>query len=246
MFQSLKKLISKKENSHVESGLFKSFEPLEFYPNTTYEKKIYSTQYDIKDELLDPSKAKDTLFTIYSSLMKSSDSLLFESINIKLDLIMLSGKVLGREYPKTSSFFIENAKSDISAILEVQSGSGYIILQKTDQKNISIVKVEKNSVVEVPKNYVFVLINKTIDSNLICFCATSKKSNIIKNYLSDKNGTIVYLTETGFVRNKNYEPFYELEEKSAIYDSQENKEIKDIYNDIVENTSFYDNKLNKY
>lgn len=234
------------KNKEIEAPspqLVSTFSPLSFPQDTSFSKKTYSTIYDIKDELLDPSKAKDTIFARYEGFCKSFDSLMFESTNIKSELLVVYPKKLGREYSKTSSFYAEDEEENPKEVVyEVLNGSAYFLLEnKSDDKDIRLIKLGKNNKIIIPKKFYYVIINSSETETLVCISLMSKTTKLKKSLFRKDHGATLYYTDTGFIRNQNKESNYSLKEFEGNY--TEDKILnnnKELYKDFLHSPEKYE------
>jgi hypothetical protein len=244
MFESIKNLLSnKKETKPKKPELITSYNPLSFPEDTTFSKKTYSTVYDIKDELLDPQKAKDTVFVQYDFFMKDYDTLMFESTQIRSDLLVIYPKKLGREYSKTCSLYaIDDEENPKEVVYEILSGYGYFLLQsKTDEKDIKIIKLGKNNKIIIPKKYYYLIINSSESEPLVSLSLMSKSTMIRKNNFKNDHGATLYYTDSGFIKNQNKEANYSLSEFEGNF-TQEKLLSNDntIYKDFLKSPEKYE------
>jgi oxalate decarboxylase/phosphoglucose isomerase-like protein (cupin superfamily) len=198
------------------SKLFESLNPLEFSKNTSYDSKEYFTAKNLKNQSLDPQDSKDIIYTLYHDISKKSDSLLFESSEIKVDLFIIHPKKLGREFAKTLR--LTNLMKDESkeTVFEVISGSGKIIVEDIMGEEIRLIKVEKGSLVVIARNHSFVIINDS-ETNLSILSLSARESEFIDSFKDQKAGAALYYTSKGFLRNKNNSPVFNLEEVEDDY-----------------------------
>lgn len=218
--------------------LFKDLKNLILNNNIVFNKIKDFNLNDIKTEVLDYNKknSNSLVYKIYSSIRKSSDTLLFESSNLTCDLFVIFSQKIGREYSKTSSISLSNDNFSFNEILfQTINGSGYFILQDLDDiKNIKVIKIKKDSIVVIPKNHSFVIINDNLEKNLILINLKSKNLEYNFNVLNKYNGSTLYFTDKGFIKNKNISPMYHLEDYK--FDFLENYKFEKhlgIYNEFI-------------
>lgn len=204
--------------SRDDFRLISKYNPLKFFPDFKFSEKVEFKSMDINDELLDSSNNLDLVFTYYKDISKESHRNLILNSKYRFDLFVLKPKVIGRELSKTLSLKYESLDRSKSSILQILSGYGYALLEDLkDEKNLKLVKVEKGSYVYVPKGFVFVLINKSLEENLVCLSLNLRVSELILGTLKSVSGATLYYTTLGFVKNKNALAFYSIDEHFGEY-----------------------------
>ncbi len=215
MLKSLKGMLFKK---NTVSGLISIYDPLSFSENTIYSKKQTVFSRSVKSELLDYSSDKNLMYSVYYMVTKDFDTLFFESVGIKPSIFAIKPGFIGREFNKTSSMMIEKDGNPKDSLFQVLSGDGYFLIENLDEeKEIILVKVSKGSLVCVPKNYSFVIINSSFSNNLVCISLIAKNAIFIENVLGKTSGAALYYTRNGFIKNSNIASSYKLIEYNGDY-----------------------------
>lgn len=225
-----------KTNIADNNHLITSFNPAIIGPKTQFAKHIRFSTFDYDKELLDPPKSSIETFEIYFNIKKNQDTLIFETSNTKCNLFIIYPKMIGREFNKTTSFTTDYKGEKKDTIFEVISGEGYFILEKLEeQKDVKIIKAEKGSIIMIPKEYSFTIINTSKSENLLCINMIGKRTKTLGNVLTKSNGNVLYLIKSGFTKNKNASPAYNLEEINGdfLLDYNFSKE-KGLYKEFLE------------
>ncbi len=223
--------------------LLKDLNNIKFYNDVIYREAKKFSPNDFKLELLDKiSKSKNYSkenFIIFYDVMKNTDSLLFNSSQIESNIFLIKPGFIGREYSKSPSIYLKNEFNEFNeTIFQVLNGSGYFLLEnencETGIRNIKIIKISRNSIVIIPKNFSFTIIN-TSKENLVLLNLKRKDIDFNFNNLNKINGSSLFLTKKGFIRNRNISPIYHLEhfEGDHLEDYLFNKE-KGLYLEFIE------------
>ena len=87
----------------------------------------------------------------------------------------------------------------------------------------------------IPKEYSFTIINTSKSENLLCINMIGKRTKTLGNVLTKSNGNVLYLIKSGFTKNKNASPAYNLEEINGdfLLDYNFSKE-KGLYKEFLE------------
>jgi oxalate decarboxylase/phosphoglucose isomerase-like protein (cupin superfamily) len=229
------KLFTKTLNTD-KNHLITNFYPLVLGPKTQFAKHMKFSTSNYDKELLDPPKYPIETFEIYFNIKKNHDTLIFETSNTKCNLFVIYPKMIGREFNKTTSFttYYKGEKKD--TIFEIISGQGYFILETLEPtKDIKIIQIAKNSIIIIPRQYSFTIINTSPTENLLCINMIGKRTKTIGNILTKSCGNALYLLKSGFIKNKNASPAYNLEEISGdfLIDYNFSKE-KGLYKEFIE------------
>ncbi len=216
--------------------LFRISEPFTLNNGVIYKNKKYYKISDINKEILDFIDSDKFVFSKYDGILRDNDSFLFENMKIKNSLIMLKPLFIGREYSKTCSFLNEFQEEPKTCILEILSGKGYILLENLNNKKLKLIKVSKKSIIYVPKNYTFTIINRTSDLNLILEIFSDSNSEFKESLYQKNNGNSIFYTKNGFVKNKNVLANYNLEEYDKYYleDFNFNQNDKTLYEQFLD------------
>ncbi len=168
----------------------------------------------ISSESLDPNtKSNETLFSLYKSVSYLGDENLFKEHDLSLDYLVLKPKLLGREFSKTSSISLKK-----SALIQIVSGEGYVLLEKVEDKRIlNIVKVKSNSYVYVPKGFSFAFINSSEDNDLCVLILRDLNSNYSFNSFEREGGFCLFYIKSGFIKNMNAQPDYKINDFEGNY-----------------------------
>lgn len=235
MFEKIINIFDKKENNDKCENLIVNFNPFTLCENSKFIRKEEYDLIDLKNELLDPKKSKDKIFTIYWNIYKKEDSLIFETSNLKCNIFILFPRLIGREYSKTLIFNTIYKEESKEALFEIMKGEGHFILESNfDEKKVIVVKVKEKDLVLVPKDYSFVIINSSENQELVCFSVIGKNTRFEKNKFNFYNGCSLYYTKQGFIKNENIDFLYKLEnyEGNYIFDNSFNKK-NSLYEEFV-------------
>ena len=230
MLQSLKKKIFKGKNELI----FKT-NPISFQKNISYNSLKEYTNFENKNSYLDAQPNQIKTFQIFDKICKTSDSLFFETANLKCSLFNVFAQLIGREFNKTVPFKVNYKQETQNSIFEVLEGSGYFILENLNLfSEIKLIKVSKNSQVFIPKNYSLTIINSSLTDNLICIALCGKNSKFEKVNYKKNFGSAIFYTKKGFIKNQNFN-FFKLDEIEGDYleDFYFNKE-KGIYKEFTD------------
>lgn len=199
--------------------LLSSNDPLTLNKEVIYDSKKYYTISDISEELLDPKKKKESIFMYYSNICKGYDKVLLEERKYSFDLISISPKTIGRERSKSCSFMAKNTSGNSKKVLiQILSGNGYVIIQDpNDMKNIVVIEVSKDNYVEVKEDYAFLFINSSDDEMFNVLILRDSEVYLEEMVLKSINGAILYYTTSGFIKNFNADPSYELDDHKGNY-----------------------------
>jgi oxalate decarboxylase/phosphoglucose isomerase-like protein (cupin superfamily) len=222
----------KKKNKSV---FIKSSEPFILKKDIIYDEKKYYSLKDIKEELLDYTDNKNSAFCIYNNITRDRDSSSFKAHNLKNTLFLIKGLKIGREYNKTSSIIVKENDSPLLSIMEIISGEGYILLENLKKNIIKIIEVRERSLVIIPRNYSFTIINKNENRNLIGNLLSKNDSKLNLKHLLINGGNSLFYTDTGFIKNKNADPYVKIEEYENNYleDYNYDKNEKGIYESFL-------------
>lgn len=198
--------------------LISCFNPIQFSKNVIFKDcRVFYSSY-LKDELLDPVLKKKEVFSIYTRVCKSSDLLLFQSFDVVFDIYSINCGFLGREYMKTISFCAKHDEMSREVIFRVLNGEGFFLLENTlDRREVKFIKVKKGDFVLIPKDWAFIMINSSTSQNFVASCLRDKSVRIKKDLFRDVNGAFLFYTKTGFIKNKNVGPYYNLQEYFGDY-----------------------------
>lgn len=213
-------------NSSVD--LINTFNPLSLSKNTVFFKEHVFKFLDFKNELLDLKSLSKNSFSVFWRISRSSDQLIFESLNFKCNLFVLDSKFVGREFNKTTSFSVDYNGKSKAALFEVLSGDGFFILEDLDDvREIKVISVSKGSYVYIPAGCVFTMINSSVDKEFVCLSLIGKNTRFKTNVLASLCGAGVFYTKSGFIRNQNLGPNYNLKDYLGDYleDLSFNKEV---------------------
>lgn len=209
MFKNISKYFIKNfKNEELIIGL----NPLNFSISTQYDKKEYNTQNDLKWELLDPEQSSDVQYVYYKGLCKNYDNLLFESSMVRFDLFVISSKFVGREYAKTHGLKCFSPNFQARCLFEVYSGAGYFLIEDESKDDIDIIKIKQGERVLIGKDKIFTIINSSDSQSLVCGSLVCSDCEFEKGRLRNSCGNKVFLTNKGFIKNKNVSPMYKLSE----------------------------------
>jgi len=223
---------------NFSNELILNYEKVKFNSDIIYKKKYIYTVNNYSNELFDiNTKSTFEIYSLYTRFQKKIHSLLFETYDVAPDLYILKPGKLKREYFKTLSSCAINFDTGESKeiLFQVLSGSGYFLLENiVDRKQVKFIKVKKNDIILIPKNWAFIMINNNLCKNFIAICLRNRSVKIKNNIFEDMGGAFVFYTINGFIKNKNTSPYYHLDEYSGDYleDYQFNKNIG-IYDEFI-------------
>lgn len=234
MFAKFKSLLSKK---NIDTFIIDK-ENFKFAGDVCFSRQENFNTFDLKDELLDIQKKKQEIFSIYWNVFKLKYKLTLVSALIKSSIFVLKPGKIGREFNKTLCYLTKYKGELKPALFEVLNGEGYFILENNRKiKLVKVVKVKTGSQVYVPKGFKFTLINSSENKNLICLSLLGKDTRFYSNICKLQKGASLFYTTQGFVRNKNVEPSYRLENFEGDYlIDEESRELfgqKDVFLDTL-------------
>ena len=168
----------------------------------------------VSSESLDPdTKSNEILFSLYKSVSYLGDEQLFKEHGLSLDYASLKPKLLGREFSKTSSISFNKC-----ALIQIVSGEGYVLLEKIEDKRIlKIIRIKPNSYVYVPKGFSFVFINSSEDNNFCVLILRDSEVDYKFNLFEREGGFCLFFIKSGFIRNMNAQPDYEINDFEGNY-----------------------------
>jgi hypothetical protein len=207
MFSKLISIFSKKPSPDLFSE-----------KNWNYSEQLLLTSKDYGFELLDKTKQKFTLATIYTHVGKTTDSLLFQTSGIRQDVIVIPLGILGRELSKSPSLFaISEKKKAVPVFIEILQGSGVIITESVSRdKQVTLTHIKFGDKILVKPQFAFVLINSS-NTDLVCSMFVDSSVIFKKGFLKEQYGSSIYVLEKGFIRNENTNPHYSLKELSGTH-----------------------------
>lgn len=242
MFKKFKTMLSKNNDTFIiDKNDFK------FAEDVCFSRQENFSSLDLKDELLDSQKNIFNIYSIYWNVYKLKYKLTLVSSLIKSSIFVLKPGKLGREFNKTFCYSTKYKDELKPALFEILNGEGYFILEDDEKiKSIKIVKVKKKSQVYIPKGYNFTLINSTENENLICLSLLGKNTRFYPHYCKNQMGASLFFTDQGFVRNKNVEPSYRLENFDG--DFLVDEESRELFgqNDVYLDTLAFDKEKGLY
>lgn len=229
MLKIFEKVFNKKEEN-FSSFILKRTPKIIFDNNVVYDFSKEIKLEDIYFEFLDYDK-KDVhknIFTIYENILDFRDKLLIESSDIQFSIISVNSGFIGREFNKTCSFSNTKINTCKEILFQVVSGSGYFLIQNNleslEENVLDIVKVNEGDYILIEKDKIFTIINSSTDTNLILISLKEAGYKLNFSPLKNRYGSFLYLTKSGFIKNKNTSGAYKLNEYSGNY-------IKDLYFD---------------
>ena len=218
------------------NSLLKSSNPFSLAQNIDYHNKNYYTIQNIVSELFDPKDSKELIFSHYIDISNSQDTPNLHQNGYRFDLFVLSPKMLGREYAKTCSFIYQDNTKEISLLVEILSGEGYILLENlSEDKTLKLITAKKGDFILIPKGFAFILINRSENKNFISLILTKRDALIKSLVFAKSNGASVFYTKKGFIKNSNNKSYYDLDEYFGDYldNIYVNKE-KGLYDEVKE------------
>ena len=174
--------------------------------------------YDLKPVLYQPEMLNDNFpayFMYRDSYRNEEEKERIAKADLRFDYTITPPNRIGKEYIKTyGHYHPEAGKLSYPELYQVIEGEAVFVLQKRGERDdtiesLAIVEVDEGEAIIVPPGYGHVMINRTeerlITSNWVC---RSFKS-IYEPY-TVLRGACYYLTEDGWIRNKNYSEVPEL------------------------------------
>lgn len=168
--------------------------------------------FDMKGLLYDKEYEKGAenveLYYMYRNLYRNSaEGEKIASHHLRYDITIIPPFMLGVEYVKTKGHFHPkppNSSLSYPEIYEVLEGRAIYLLQKDDFSDVYVVEANKGDKVIIPPNYGHITINKEkerlVMGNWVCSIFSS-----IYGPIKEKGGGGYFLTQSGFIKNPNYE-----------------------------------------
>jgi len=138
-----------------------------------------------------------------------------EKNDLRYDITTIPPKMLGREFVKTKGHYHIGGYQELYVVLQ---GEGIFLMQREEGgkiQDVCYIKAKKGDYVSIPPYYGHVTINpssKVLEmGNWI-----SKECNSDYKSIEIKEGFSYYYTESGWIKNKNYEKVPELRSERPL------------------------------
>jgi len=178
-----------------------------------YSKKKNFSFDDLKDQLLnDHLQNVNVSYTKYYNLDVNG---VFQTKNIKTDLLVVEPDVAGIEYVKTKAVQC----SDHNKIIEIIHGGGTIIIQKflnVNNQDIVISNVKVTDKIIIPAGYAYSIVNNKNGALIALEFRSSKAKNRI--VLDEMKGMSYYVIKKNAKKEIVKNPIYKIVDKSKKVD----------------------------
>ena len=174
---------------------------------------------DMADVLFDPTittQPDRALYEMYREVHLSERDLeKMRAAALRYDITVIPPGMLGPEFVKTAGHYHPPCQECISypEVYQVIRGTATYLLQKDDLTDFLVVTAKDGEVVLIPPNYGHVTVNAS-DSELVMANWVSDAFQSDYEPIRKKAGLAYYLTESGFIKNKNYDQIPELKYKT--------------------------------
>lgn len=128
---------------------------------------------------------------------------------IRYDITKMTGKKMGREYPKTKGHGHENKMAELYAVLQ---GEVIYLLQKVNEGkvvDVYAVKTKQGQSAVMPPDYEHITINNSGNEIEMANWVSEECQSGYGN-IQDMGGACYFFTESGWVKNKRYKEIPEL------------------------------------
>src|SRR4030042_5983706 len=109
------------------------------------------------------------IYTEYTDITLQKHKDLFDKNKLHFSILVIPPGLLGIEYTKTHIFSPDNDRNNITAIIDIVSGFGSVLIQKIKEKCefdidtevafVSLFRVKRGDRIVVPQKYMYTLIN---------------------------------------------------------------------------------------
>lgn len=135
--------------------------------------------------------------------------------DLRYDITVIPPRMLGKEFVKTKG----NRNSDnFPELYTVLKGKAILLMQKMNGgivKDVVAMKMEKGDWVIIPSDYALITINPSQEMLKTANWVSERNKNIYKE-LEKLRGACYFYTESGWVKNKNYQKVPKLRFKKPL------------------------------
>jgi len=179
-------------------------------------KEMQPVLYDQKWFKQVKNPGKTAVYYIFRKIKKEN--------NLRYDITVIPGKMLGREFPKTKG---HRHIGKIPELVKILQGKAIYLFQKSEGKNIKncyIVKAQKNDIVIIPLGYDHLTINPSKNKLVMANWILEKAKNDY-SFFDRLEGACYYYTKNGWVKNENYKKIPKLKTKKPLKSMPESLEF---------------------